>query len=287
MILGCAAPCGRAKPKTAGAARGGTIMATILRSKAPHWLYAERINRVELADVQPWFEQGFKDFTAAPVASFGYGLLFAGFGLALAWAIWNTDALYLLAPLSCGFLLLGPALTVGFQAISRDLEQGRKPSLFSALGAWRRDAPAILGLAALLLGVFLVWMRLAQLLYALVFPPLAGPDLDSLATATFTTAGGLEFLVLFCLLGAAFAGVVFVGGAFALQLMLDRKAGLTEAVLTSVAAVAMNPAPMALWAALLAGLTFAGMAFFYLGLAVTLPLAGHAAWRAYRAVIKP
>ncbi len=261
-------------------------MPTIMRGQPPRWLYADRINHVELADVQPWFEKGFKDLAAAPVASVGYGLLFAVTGLAIAGLLWNTAALYLLAPLSCGFLLLGPALTVGFHAISRDLEQGRKPSLLRALDAWRTDAPAVLGLAALLLAVFLVWMRMAQLLFALVFPPQAGPDLDSLLSATFNTSGGAQFLVLFILLGAVFAGVVFMGGAFALQLMLDKQVGLSEAVMTSVAAVAANPGPMALWAALLAGLTFAGMAFFYVGLAVTLPLAGHAAWHAYRAVIK-
>jgi len=261
-------------------------MPTILRGPAPRWLYADRVNHVRLADVQPWFDRGVQDFKAAPIASLGYGLLFAVLGLAIAGLLWNTDTLYLLAPMSCGFLLLGPALTVGFQAISRDLERGKKPSLIEALGAWRGDAPAVLGFAALLLGVFLVWMRLAQLLYALVFPPQAGPTLDSLLAATFNTSGGMQFLVLFVLLGAAFAAVVFMGGAFALQLMLDRQVSLSEAILTSAAAVATNPGPMALWAALLAGLTFAGMAFFYVGLAVTLPVAGHAAWHAYRSVIK-
>jgi len=261
-------------------------MATILHSDTPRWPYADRINRVDLADVQPWFEQGFRDFAAAPAASLVYGGVFACLGLAIAGMLWSTDALYLLLPASCGFLLLGPALTVGFQAISRDLERGRKPSLIHAFGAWREDAPAVFGLAAALLGVFLVWMRLSQILYALVFPPQAGLSLDGLLTTTFATAGGLQFLALFGLLGAGFAAVVFAGGAFALQLMLDRKVGLMEAVGTSFAAVAANPGPMALWAALLAGLVFAGMAFFYVGLAVTLPLAGHAAWRAYRAVIK-
>lgn len=261
-------------------------MPTIMRGEPPRWLYADRINHVELADVLPWFEKGFKDLKAAPVASVGYGLLFAAAGLAIAGLLWNTAALYLLAPLSCGFLLLGPALTVGFHAISRDLEQGREPSLLRALEAWRTDAPAVLGLAALLLAVFLVWMRMAQLLFALVFPPQAGPTVESLLSATFGTSEGAQFLVLFILLGAVFAGVVFMGGAFALQLMLDRRSSLSEAVMTSLAAVAANPGPMALWAALLAGLTFAGMAFFYVGLAVTLPLAGHAAWHAYRAVIK-
>lgn len=262
-------------------------MPITISGHAPHLPYADRVNRVDLADVQPWFEQGVKDFAAAPGASLAYGLLFAGIGLLIAGVLWNTEALYLLLPISAGFMLMGPALTVGFQAISRDLEQGRKPTLRGALTAWRADAPAVLGLAAILLAVLLVWLRLAQLLYALVFPPQAGPTLDSLLSTTFTTGGGLEFLVLFAALGAVMAALVFAGGAFALQLMLDRKVGLTEAVLTSFAAVAANPAPMALWAALLVGLVFAGMALFYVGLAVTLPLAGHAAWHAYRAVIKP
>jgi uncharacterized membrane protein len=261
-------------------------MPTVIGRHTPQWTYAGRVNRVELADVQPWFEKGARDLAAAPAASLGYGLLFAVIGLAIAGGLWSADALYLLLPMSCGFMLLGPALTVGFQAISRDLEQGNKPSLMRALNAWRSDAPAVLGFAAVLLFVFLVWMRLAQILYALVFPAQAGPTLDSLLTATFTTAGGLQFLVLFGLLGAGFAALVFTGGAFALQMMLDRKVGLVEAVMTSIAAVAANPAPMALFAALLTAMVFAGMAFFYVGLAVSLPLAGHAAWHAYRAVIK-
>jgi len=34
-------------------------------------------------------------------------------------------------------------------------------------------------------------------------------------------------------------------------------------------------------------LTVVGMAAFYVGLVITLPLAGHATWHAYRAVIRP
>jgi uncharacterized membrane protein len=41
-----------------------------------------------------------------------------------------------------------------------------------------------------------------------------------------------------------------------------------------------------LWAAMLVVLTVAGMALFFVGLVVTLPLAGHATWHAYRAVIR-
>jgi uncharacterized membrane protein len=44
---------------------------------------------------------------------------------------------------------------------------------------------------------------------------------------------------------------------------------------------------MAVWAAMLVVLTVAGMAIGFVGLVVTLPLAGHATWHAYRAVIRP
>ena len=38
---------------------------------------------------------------------------------------------------------------------------------------------------------------------------------------------------------------------------------------------------------LIAILIFAGLATFYLGLAITAPLVGHATWHAYRAVVAP
>jgi uncharacterized membrane protein len=52
-------------------------------------------------------------------------------------------------------------------------------------------------------------------------------------------------------------------------------------------AVMLNLPTMVLWAAMLVVLTVAGMALFFVGLVVTLPLAGHATWHAYRAVIRP
>jgi uncharacterized membrane protein len=39
------------------------------------------------------------------------------------------------------------------------------------------------------------------------------------------------------------------------------------------------------WGALIVVFTAAGIVTFYLGLAVTLPLVGHASWHAYRALV--
>ena len=69
-------------------------------------------------------------------------------------------------------------------------------------------------------------------------------------------------------------------------MLLDRRVDLTEAVTTSAVAVILNAKTMALWAALVVLFTAAGLATAYVGLALTLPLIGHASWHAYRAVIR-
>jgi uncharacterized membrane protein len=69
-------------------------------------------------------------------------------------------------------------------------------------------------------------------------------------------------------------------------LLLDRKVGILEAVATSAVAVVLNAKAMAVWAGLVVLFTAAGLAAGYVGLAITLPLIGHATWHAYRAVIR-
>jgi len=133
--------------------------------------------------------------------------------------------------------------------------------------------------------MFLVWLRLSEIVFALTFPPTATLDIRGLLNATFFTAGGLEFLALFLTLGACVAALAFVGGAFALPMLLDRDASMAKAIATSFTASVMNIRAMLVWAALIVVLVAAGMALFYVGLAITLPLVGHASWHAYKAVI--
>jgi uncharacterized membrane protein len=70
-------------------------------------------------------------------------------------------------------------------------------------------------------------------------------------------------------------------------LMLDRHAGAGDAMVTSLRAVARNPVPMAAWGLIVAVLLVAGSLPFFLGLAVVIPLLGHATWHLYRKVIAP
>ena len=138
--------------------------------------FADRIRRVSTAAPFSWLAAGWRDFRAAGWASLGYGLIFVIVGLALAAALFAADMIYLFFPLASGFVLIGPALAIGLYVISRDLEHGIRPSLGRALRGWLTNAGPIFyaGLALLLL--LLLWLRLAQLLFALCFEDAVGPD---------------------------------------------------------------------------------------------------------------
>ena len=75
--------------------------------------YADRVRLVASDQPFRWLGLGWRDFIAAPAASLCYGLLFVIIGLALTVGLWHTQAAYLLLPLASGFMLLGPALTIG------------------------------------------------------------------------------------------------------------------------------------------------------------------------------
>jgi uncharacterized membrane protein len=256
-------------------------------TKAPPSLlpFADRVRIVTTDEPFRWLAAGWHDFRRGRGISVAYASVFVVFGLVLSFGLAAIDAEFLILPLTAGFLLVGPALTVGFYAISRDLEEGRDPSLASAFGAWRRN-PAPLFAGGLALLVFLmIWMRFAAVVFALSFPDF-GFDWERIVVTTLFTRQGLTFLALGTAVGGVMATIAFVVGAFSLPLMLDRKVGLLEALATSAVAVVLNARTMAVWAALITLFTAVGLASWYIGLCVTLPLIGHAAWHAYRGVIR-
>jgi uncharacterized membrane protein len=256
-------------------------------ASGPSLPYAYHVRHVSAGQPFHWVVAGARDLIAAPLVSLSYGLLFVIAGYVLTLGLWRLHAIYMLLPLVSGFMLLGPALTLGFQAISRDLERHTRPSLGGALLAWRQNTGPIFYAGLAFMFLFLVWFRLAELIFALSFPDVIGMDAQGVMNAILFTDGGRTFLLLFLALGAVMAALAFAGGAFALPMLLDQQVGMSEAIATSFTAVVLNLRAMVLWAVLLVALTGLGMAVFYVGLVITLPLAGHATWHAYRAVIRP
>jgi uncharacterized membrane protein len=85
--------------------------------------------------------------------------------------------------------------------------------------------------------------------------------------------------------GFVFAAVVFAISVVSFPLLLDRNVGAAAAAITSVRAVIANPVVMGAWALLIAGALVAGSIPFFLGLAVVVPILGHASWHLYRKVV--
>ena len=246
-------------------------------------LTTPRVRTISIDQPWEWLGAGWKDLWRAPTASIPYGLLFVAMGYILVYLI-ESSFQYALA-LTTGFLLAGPFLAMGLYDISRRLEAGQPASLGRALMAWRRNVLPI-ALFGILIGILMiVWARLSTLLFALI---IAGQrtTLDTSTAQMFFSGSGLTFLIVFTVVGAAVAAAVFTISVVSIPMMLDRKIDFITAVLTSITAVKANPAPMILWAGLIVIFTGIGLVTFYLGLAITLPLIGHATWHAYKDLVE-
>lgn len=69
-------------------------------------------------------------------------------------------------------------------------------------------------------------------------------------------------------------------------LLLDRDVGAAVAIQASVRAVAKNPMTMAGWGLIVAGALVLGSLPLLVGLAVVMPILGHATWHLYRRVVE-
>ncbi|RUQ37522.1 MAG: DUF2189 domain-containing protein [Candidatus Competibacteraceae bacterium] len=246
-------------------------------------LTTPKVRSVALDQPWQWLAAGWRDLWQAPAASISYGSLFVVMGY---WLVYLVEAHFQYAlVLTSSFLLAGPILATGLYDISRRLEAGETATLGHALTAWRRNTLSIL-LFGTLIGLFMiVWARLSAVLFGVILAG-HGPSLDNMSAQLFFSGSGLTFLAVFTVVGAAIAAIVFAISVVSIPMMLDCKTDFITAVLTSLAAVRANPGPMALWATLIVIFTGIGLVTAYLGLAITLPLIGHASWHAYRDLVE-
>ena len=88
-------------------------------------------------------------------------------------------------------------------------------------------------------------------------------------------------------IGFVFALAAYALSAVSFPLLLDRNVGMPTAIVTSIRAILKNPLTMALWGVIVAlGLAIGSLPFLF-GLAVVMPILGHATWHLYRKVVVP
>lgn len=247
------------------------------------------IRRIQVADLLQALRSGWDDFRAAPTQLIFLCVIYPVVGLIAAKAAFGYQVLPLLFPLASGFALIGPLAAIGVYELSRRRERGMDPSWLDAFAVLRSpQAVSIAGVALLMLGIFAVWMFAAAAIYsATVGRELAaGPEtMGGFLHAVFQTRAGWALIALGNLAGLVFAGVVLTLTVVSLPMLIDRDAGVAVAIGTSVRAVRENPRVMAVWGLIVAASLLAGSALCFAGLAVALPVLGHATWHLYRRVV--
>jgi uncharacterized membrane protein len=247
---------------------------------------APRVRKVELDRPWAWLAAGWRDLTRAPAVSLSYGVLFAAIGWAVTFGLWWADMIYLILPLTAGFLIMGPILAVGLYEVSRRHERGEQASLADALGAFRANPTQIAFMGVTLLLLFFSWIRVAVMIFFLFFG-LEPPNPEAFVGTVFFSSASLPFLIVGTAAGALLAALAFGLSAISIPLLLDREeAHVVTAISASFKAIFENPATMAFWAVLIVLFAGVGLITFYLGLIVTLPLIGHASWHAYRDLVE-
>lgn len=233
-----------------------------------------------------WLAAGWRDLMANPQVGFFYGgaLTLAGWvlGLLLLWA--KTAWAFL--PVSAGFFMVAPILAAGLYEASR-LRAAGQPVTFSAcLRGFTRNGGQLAFMGVVLVVLHLFWVRVAALVFMLMFGINFAPSIETLPMAMLRSDMLLPFLLVGTGAGAVLAAVAFAISAVSIPMLVDRDVSAMEAITVSIRAVTTNPGPMLFWAGLIVVFTAFAMVPFFLGLALVIPLVGHATWHAYRDLVQ-
>jgi len=204
-----------------------------------------------------WLAAGWRDLRQSPATRLIYGLAVMLLSVAVIVGLVQLGLTNLIFPALSGFLVLGPLLAIGLYEKSRRLGLGNEAKLTQMLFVHPRAGGQVAFAGLLLCLLVMLWLRAADLLYALFFDLVAFPGFDNLASQPLTTPRGWAMIVT----GSA------IGGVFA-----------------SFAMTTQNLRAVLPWGAIVT-LGFALSATTgLLGLIVIFPLLGHGIWHAWVAL---
>lgn len=245
-----------------------------------------RIRRVATDRPWAWLTLGWQDLMAHKAIGLTYGGALALCGWLLTWLLLELGAAWAILPAAAGFFMVAPLAAAGLYEVSRRREQGLPVTLADAMAGFRRNGTQISMMGAVLLLINLFWVRVAGLLFALFFGLNFAPSLAELPLRMLQSPDVIPFLIIGTGMGAVLAVGSFAVSVVSIPMLVDRDVSFLEAVTVSIQAVMENPRPMALWAGLIVVFTGLALVPFFLGLAIAMPLIGHASWHAYRDLVE-
>lgn len=244
------------------------------------------IRRIGTADLRAALQEGWDDFLAIPTQLVFLCVLYPIVGLVTARAFSGGHLLPLLWPLVAGLSLVGPVAAVGLYEISRRREAGEQVSWLTAFQVLRHpNLPLIAIMGVILMAIFVAWLAAAKAIFNMTMGRLPPADLGGLLNATFSTPEGWRLLLLGNGVGFLFALLVLVLTVVSVPMLIDRRVDIGVAIRTSIRACLANPGPMAIWGLIVAALLLLGSLPAFIGLAVVMPVLGHATWHLYRRVV--
>ncbi|MGE4481761.1 DUF2189 domain-containing protein [Acidocella sp.] len=242
------------------------------------------IRHARLGDVFAVLAEGTKDWLACRTDILVLAVIYPLAALLLIGVVIDQDLLPFAFPVCAGLALLGPLATIWFAALSRQRERDGVATADSAgaiFDSSRRGSIKRLGL--LLIGLFALWIVTAAYIHAVTLG--TAPAKGGFFSRVFATPAGHEMIFFGVLAGAVFALFALAVGLVGFQLALDREISAREAVLVSVRASLANPGVALLWGGVIVAGLLVGALPGLLGLAVTIPILGHASWHLYRRLI--
>jgi uncharacterized membrane protein len=246
-----------------------------------------RVRRISPEDCFTALKEGLDDFMAMPTYPMFVGLFYAVAGIALFAMTSFGDAMQLAFPLAAGFALIGPFVAIGLYEMSRRRERGLAVRGHDAFTVLRSPAlPSILAFGLILLTIFAAWIFAAELIYVSLYGPNPPTAASSFLQDVLTTDRGGALIVVGVLVGFCFAALTLAISVVSFPLMLDRDVGLVPALDASWRVTQANPLAIGLWGLIVAAALILGSLPLFFGLAIVMPVLGHATWRLYRKVIE-
>jgi uncharacterized membrane protein len=245
------------------------------------------IRTIDMSDLKDVLHKGLQDFNEKTSHLLFLGILYPIATLVAALAAAKSELLPLVFPLVSGFALIGPMVAVGLYELSRRLEQGLDISWNHAFQVlWSPSIGAIMTLSLILCVIYLAWLGTALGIYWIIFGSEMPESVVGFARQVFTTPAGWTLIIVGVGVGFLFAVVVLAIAAVSFPMLVDRRVRALTAIQTSIRAFQTNPRTMLIWGMIVATLLIAGAIPLFAGLAVVVPVLGHATWHLYRKVVE-
>lgn len=244
------------------------------------------VREIGAEDLKAALRAGFDDFLAMPTHVIFVSLIYPLVGVFLGLFAFGNNVIPMLFPLASGFALIGPFAAVGLYELSRRRALGLETGWNRAF-TWldRRAARTLAGIGFLLAAVFLSWLVAAQGVYWTVYGRYTPETPLAFLHEVLTTPRGWALIALGNLVGFAFSVIVLAVSIVSVPMLVERRVDTLTAIETSVAAFRRNPRTLLVWGLVVAAMLVVGSLPLFIGLAVVMPILGHATWHLYKRIV--